>query len=329
MIQERTRRQEWCSEPRVVQDRPGGASLDLSTQLGTTDGSEQTHGWRFTTWPECAEASLVWLGQPSGGRRRKWTRVSHSEDGGSSGTEEVDWWVSDDGELVADGALFGVGYGKGNREALAWKQANGRAAARSRRYFVRNRLRYMWVLTFAEGQTDRGFVMGLVSEFARKLRRVLDSKAFPYWYSPELHPGGHGWHVNVFVPMRVDHALMQATWGHGIVWVSDFERDPRGPRGEPLGLCREPREGWRRAAQYGCKYSQKDWSPDHVGPLNHRYEVAQHFAPVKESVWVQGAAEAEQRVLELVDQSRRGAVQRWSSDEAEDWDRPPVTTWHW
>ena len=51
------------------------------------------------------------------------------------------------------------------------------------------------------------------------------------------------------------------------------------PKGEPLGLCREPRDGWRRAASYGCKYCQKDWSPEHVGRASHRYEVAQHFAP--------------------------------------------------
>ena len=316
----------------------GRASVHLRAQLGSPEASEQSQGWRFTAWPECAEASLVWLAQPAGTFRpakRTWVRVPSSEDGVSVRSDDVDWWVSDQGELVADSRHHGIGFGEHpehgleNRADVAWMQANGRAAAKSRRYFVRNRLRYMWVLTFEESHTDRRQVMALVSDLARKLRRALRGTAFPYWYSPELHPGGHGWHVNLFVPMRIPHAVVRDTWGNGHVWVTDFGRDPRGPRGEPLGLCREPRDGWRRAAQYGCKYSQKDWSPDHVGRLNHRYEVAQHFAPRKESIWVQDPVEAEVRVLELVEPGASSTVLRWSSNDSEDWDRPPVMTWRW
>jgi hypothetical protein len=53
---------------------------------------------------------------------------------------------------------------------LHWQIANGRAASRSRRYFIFNRLRYMWVLTFANGHYDRRTVMTEVSEFARHCR---------------------------------------------------------------------------------------------------------------------------------------------------------------
>jgi hypothetical protein len=42
------------------------SSLDISTQLGgSRSQDEQPAGWRFTNWPECAEASLAWV--PSGG----------------------------------------------------------------------------------------------------------------------------------------------------------------------------------------------------------------------------------------------------------------------
>jgi hypothetical protein len=71
---------------------------------------------------------------------------------------------------------------------LHWQIANGRAASRSRRYFVFNRLRYMWLLTFADSRYDRRAVMTEVSEFARRLRTLRDGVASPHWYSPELLP---------------------------------------------------------------------------------------------------------------------------------------------
>jgi hypothetical protein len=113
----------------------------------------------------------------------------------------------------------------------------------------------MWVLTFADSRTDRREVMAEVAEFARQLRIVNGGEKHPYWYSPELHPEGHGWHVNFFIPFRVQHAEIADLWGHGFVWVTDLTTSMKGPKGEPLGLCRTPREGLRRAANYGCKYA--------------------------------------------------------------------------
>jgi hypothetical protein len=187
----------------------------------------------------------------------------------------------------------------------------------------------MWVLTSAEGQFDRREMMTQVSEFARRLRTLHAGQSFPYWYSPELHPGGHGWHVNFFIAFRVPHDVFASTWGHGFVWVTDFASSMKGPKGEPLGLCRTPREGLRRAANYGCKYSQKDWSPEHVGPQNHRYEVAQGFAPTKESGWVRDPAHAEELVKFLVPVEERRSMQRWDSNDVADWTRPPIRTWRW
>jgi hypothetical protein len=103
----------------------------------------------------------------------------------------------------------------------------------------------------------------------------------------------------------------------------------KGPKGEPLGVCRTPREGLRRAAHYGCKYAQKDWSPEHVGAANHRYEVAQGFAPRSESQWIVDPIEGEQLVAELVPDDEWTNVRRWDSNDDPEWTRPPIRTWRW
>lgn len=187
----------------------------------------------------------------------------------------------------------------------------------------------MWVLTFAEARRDRAEVMWLVGDFARRLRVQHVGSGFPYWYSPELHPGGHGWHVNLFVPMWLPHGTVEALWGQGYVWATDFERSPVAPKGEPLGLCRTPRDGWRRAAQYGCKYAQKDWSPESVGPSQHRYEVAQGFQPVPERTHVFDLATGRSAAKALVPAEDERCVSTWDSDEESEWDRPRVITWRW
>jgi hypothetical protein len=207
----------------------GGRSLlDLRTQLVIPSRPQiQTTGWKFTFWTDCSEASLVIV-------------TSHTTRFRG---------IGDRPPLSEEAA------------ALHWQIANGRAGTKSRRYFVCNQLRYMWVLTYpGDGQSDRRKVMAEVSEFARRLRSDRGGENFPYWYSPELHPGGHGWHINFFIPFRVPHAEIEALWNHGFVWVTDFATSMSGPKGEPLGLCRTDRDGYRRAAHYGCKYAQKDWS---------------------------------------------------------------------
>jgi len=263
----------------------------------------------------------------------QWSEVDPSGAEGAALTDGC--WVSEHGELYIDPTGHGPGWMRdrvtlGPDEPIStWDQANGRAAARSRRYFVWNQLRYMWVLTFAESQQDRRWVMRQVSDLARRLRRSLGGSGFAYWYSPELHPGGHGWHVNLFLPIRVEHSDMDSLWGQGFVWVTDFASAPKGPYGEPLGMCPNSRDGWRRAARYGCKYAQKDWSPEHVGSQNHRYEIAQGFAPSKEACWVHSEHEAELLVKDLVDPGSRADLATWNSNDTPNWNRPPVRTWRW
>jgi hypothetical protein len=299
----------------------GRPLLDYRTQLVDRKRlPRQRWGWRFTNWPSCSEASLVWV-QPAGSRR-----LAPLVDSGSSVESGASLRIDDYpilSELVKSDEV----------EDLNWKIANGRARARSRRFFVSNRLRYMWVLTFVQGQFDRVTVIAMVTDFARKLRSALGVTSFPYWYSPEVHPGkdgpSHGWHVNFFVPMRIDHDLLEFVWSHGWVWVTDFEKSPFGPKGEPLGLCRTPREGWRRAATYGCKYAQKDWLPGLIGPRNHRYEIAQGYSPKPERDWVRSPEEAWEIVRDLVPNGETGTLQRWSSNDELDWERPPIETYRW
>lgn len=320
-------------------DNGGLSSLDQRTQLGKLLlRAEDGCGWWFTHWPDCGEASVVWrsgrVGSAGKSTSEKWRRFEPTDGGGLERDPVGSWWVSEEGELRIEGDgpwpedLKDAWYPEQDVAAI-WKSANSRAAARSRRYFVRNRLRYMWVLTYAVRTTDRRVVMGQVSDFARRLRSKIGRGALPYWYSPELHPGGHGWHVNFFIAERQAHSVIAELWGQGHVWVSDFAKSNRGPKGEPLGLCRTPRDGWRRAARYGCKYAQKDWSPEHVGRQSHRYEVAQGFAPTPASHWVRSKSSGDGIVADLVPEEDRQGLAVWDSDTVAEWAKPPVRTWRW
>lgn len=114
-----------------------------------------------------------------------------------------------DGEVVLDD------------QAEAWRaernheRATRRATSESRRYIVGNRLHVMWVLTIGgeglHGVEGRRVIMRMTAGLVRALRTEL-GEAFPYWFSPELHPSGHGWHVNLFVGRRFDHGRVKALW---------------------------------------------------------------------------------------------------------------------
>jgi hypothetical protein len=127
----------------------------------------------------------------------------------------------------------------------------------------------------------------------------------------------------------VEHAVVELLWGHGFVWVTDFERSPVAPKGEPMGLCRTPREGWRRAAAYGCKYAQKDWLPGVVGPRNHRYEIAQGYSPKPERRWLRSPEEAKAALWALIPADEKSGVLYWTSNDEDDWQRPPIETYRW
>ena len=286
------------------------ASLDRRTQL--VDDTEPNHGWFATIYPECAEASLVWR-SPKSLTYNKQQELQHR-------------WLTGERRIPSDPLSVEL---RQADDDLNWKIANGRAASRSRRYFVRNHLRYMWVLTFAKSVRERREVMALVAAFARRLRGLFGGQPFPYWYSPELHPGGHGWHVNFFIATRVKIADFERLWVHGFVWVTDFALSKSGPKGEALGLCQSEREGTRRAARYGCKYAQKDWSRETISTSAHRYELAQGFKPLQTKQRFASEVEAMRAIVATIPESEKSLLTFWSSDTAEDWNRPPVRTFQW
>ena len=309
-------------DPDVPTAEGGRSLLDIRTHFGKEESSnDPTRGWRFSHWPECSEATLVWVGP------RYFRKLDPHEEPSKligSGYKRP----ADDSKRTrsSSGPRAVVSPEEAN---LRWRIANGRARSRSRRYFVRNELRYMWVLTFADSVNSRNEVMARVSEFARRLRGDLVADSFPYWYSPELHPKGHGWHVNFFVPMYLTHARVESLWGHGFVWVTDFARSSSAPKGEPLGLCRTPRDGWRRAAQYGCKYAQKDWNQELIGPGVNRYAVAKGFKPLVNKRWLHHLEDGWSAVAELVPWEEWRHLDTWSSNDEPAWDRPPITTFRW
>lgn len=293
--------------------RRGSLSLDQCRQLGRNEHLDALRsGWRVLIYRDAYEATVTLVARH---------RLRRSAEEPVTELESVDF---ETGEIevveIADDD--------------PWARTNAQAAAASRRYFVANRLRYMWVLTYdpdrvtEEQRHRRAFAMAATSLLARKLRRLLGRKV-PYWYSPELHPGGHGWHVNLFVAERLAHSELESLWALGFVWVTDFERSPRAPHGEPLGLCRTPQDAWRRAARYGCKYAQKDWSEEHLGRMVHRYEVAQGFAPEVVRRWVNSKREADALVRKYLPEAAGGHVSVWDSMDSESWKRPAAMVYRW
>ncbi len=204
------------------------------------------------------------------------------------------------------------------RQQLNWNRATRRAFSESRRYLVANRLRYMWVFTMAghglHGSAGRAEIMKLMADFIRRLRRVYGD--LPYWFSPELHPGGHGWHVNLFLGRRVPHARMKLLWGFGRVNVSDWAKNSRVKK---LGLSLV--DAIRMGALYGCKYAAKDWDPEQIGPNGRRYSAAEGYKPRKLSVRVESLAEGVGRVEQFFGGPPSSI---WHSTDCAHWDGPTV-----
>jgi hypothetical protein len=203
------------------------------------------------------------------------------------------------------------------------ERANRRAIGEARRYMVHNRLRYQWVLTFADGRHDadgRAETLQLVGRFVVRLRAEVGR--MPYLYSPELHPGGHGWHTNFYVPRRLPHAMVERLWGHGIVWVSDYLKHPL-----VKAAKLSPVEAVRLAAVYACKYASKDWSREMLPPGARRFCTAEGCKPTKRTIPHSTLA----RALDSAKDEFNGAPadHEWSSSESKTWDGPPVHILRW
>lgn len=210
------------------------------------------------------------------------------------------------------------------REVANWERANRRAAARLRRFMVANSLVFMWVLTLenaCHGPDGRQQVMSMVGDFARKVRQEHGVEV--YAYSPELHPGGHGWHVNFFVGEYLPHASMAALWGHGFVWVSDWRQKVRKRPG--LSGTQLAKSAALQGARYAAKYAEKDWSRDMLEAGSHRFERSEGGDPVVIELEAGTMAEA----LRGVFTKTAGDCELVWSDDVDDYHGPPWVFVRW
>ena len=273
-----------------MQERPsratavgGRPSLDKRTELiFPGEGC-----WGVTVWPEAGEAVIYYK------------------------------------PIAAPGRTASPDLDPDERAEINHQRATRRARSEARRYLVANRLRYMWVLTFAnglQGPEGRAACMKEVARFASDLRGEVGGLA--YWYSPELHPGGHGWHVNFFVAGRIPHGLVERLWGKGFVFVKDWVKDSR-VQEQGLRLV----DAIRLGAEYGCKYASKDWSAEMLAGGAHRYEVAEGYRPKVLKVLVPRLRTAFTMAERYF--GDRPADHLWMSAEADDWCGPPVWCLSW
>jgi hypothetical protein len=67
-----------------------------------------------------------------------------------------------------------------------------------------------------------------VAEFFRGLRSELGGERFPYAWTSEWHPGGHGLHVHFTVGRYVRERLIRQVWGRGITHIKRIQDLPVG-----------------------------------------------------------------------------------------------------
>jgi len=194
------------------------------------------------------------------------------------------------------------------------EEAQRRARGKVRRYCAANGLSRLGTLTYrGEGCHDPVVVRADIGRFFRGLRRGLGER-FPYLWVPELHPGGHGWHVHFVVGQYVRRSLIEGAWGRGFVHIKLIQGASvgSGVRGEA-----------RIAAGYVSKYLGKDLGG--AGGLN-RYDVAQGFQPRHEPVT--GRTETEV-VAEASERMGGPPSYVWRSVTQEGWKGPPAVWLQW
>lgn len=235
------------------------------------------------------------------------------------------WWIvvyPDAGEAVATfrrGAQVDVQPAKGaapiRTEDRSVAEAMRRARSAVRRYCAANGLDRLGTLTYGgAGCHDEVQLRGDVAGFFRALRRRLSVGSFPYLWTAEWHPGGHGLHVHFAVGRYVDKPLIAGAWGRGFVEIRRLNVELQ----YASALARA-----RIAAAYLGKYVSK--ALDRSGGL-HRYEVAEGFQPRRLRFFADTMEVALQFCVEL----RGGAIPQFSlSDEWEGWEGPPTVWMQW
>ena len=196
-------------------------------------------------------------------------------------------------------------------------EAARRARTKIRRYCAANRLNRLGDLTYAGvGCYEPRELRRDVGDFFRKLRRELGTKAMPYVWVPEWHPGGHGLHVHFAAGRFIKQSLIRDAWGNGHVYIKLLGDLPVGS-----GALEEARV----SARYLAKYVGKAFEEKCETGL-HRYEVAQGFQP--ERVTFKGRTNED--VIEQASERMGSAPEIvWNSSEAEGWRGPPACWVAW
>lgn len=180
------------------------------------DGDRQPRNWRVAVFPGAKEAAITPWRSPS---------------------------------AAADGTLIEVEAVRAGREALARlremeldrefrrlveeadERSEQRAVRRARSMIRRICRQYdlcrMWTLTFrGDGCHDRAQLVRYIDRWEREMKARFPKVV--YLAVPEMHPGGHGWHVHVAVSEYIHWSEFNRTWPHGQT------ESPRGPDGQKL-----------------------------------------------------------------------------------------------
>ena len=205
----------------------------------------------------------------------------------------------------------GGGTGESGRSG---DEAARRARGQVRRYCAANRLNRLGTLTYAgTGNHDPAQLRADVAEFFRGLRADI-SRALPYLWVPEWHPGGHGLHVHFAVGRYIPRHSIDRAWGRGHVHIKLL-----GDMSATSGPITEARV----AARYLAKYLTKE---ARASDGLHRYEVAQGFQPEARIIRGRWAGEALDRACAVMG-SEPTTV--WYSWEHAEWHGPAAVWASW
>ena len=222
------------------------------------------------------------------------------------------------GGSVCGRRRLNVPTGKPPNGVRAAEEARRRARGKLRRYCAANGLNRLGTLTYAgAGCHDAGALRPDVAEFFRGLRAGVGAGAIPYAWVPQLHPGGHGWHVHFGLGRYVPRRLIERSWGHGFVHIKLLGNLPVGS-----GRWGEARQ----TARYLAGYAGRDLGEGRRPAGLHRYEVAQGFQPAKIECYGSSADD----VIERASRYMGARPERvWHSSSVEGWRGPPACWAQW
>jgi hypothetical protein len=145
-------------------------------------------------------------------------------------------------------------------DELSDQRAVRRARSMIRRICREFNLHRMWTMTYrGAGCHDRAQMVRDMERFARDVKEQLPDVV---WLAvPEIHPGGHGWHVHCAVSEYVHWRRFNRCWPHGET------ESPRGPDGQRLA----GRIDCTATAIYLSKYVAKSLGEGREYLGQHRY----------------------------------------------------------